>query len=160
MTTPTQAATTTQVVLAWLRQAAGYPNSATVVPELSEWVPDPGFFVRVAGVVGGSPGLDIPDRGPIVQLEAYAANLAAAGATSSSRKIPRGRAEQRMTDICNRTFEFSAGLALALPGGMKPVWIETIYPVSEVRELPDPAPNVARYSADIFVGWIERDPVG
>lgn len=158
--TATLPATTTQVLLAWLRQAAGYPNAATVVPELTGWVPNPGYFVRVAGVVGGSPGMYVPDRGPVVQVEVYAANAAAAGAASASRKIPRGRAEQRMIDICNQTFQFSAGLSLALPAGMKPVWIESIYPVSEVRELPDPAPAVARYSADIFVGWIEQDPVG
>jgi hypothetical protein len=158
--TSIEPATTTQVLQAWLRQHAGYPNTSTTVPELTDWVDSPGFWVRIAGVVGGGPGMYVPDRGPVVQVETYAANRAAAGATSASRKIPRGRAEQAMIDICNKTFEFAAGLDLTLPVLMKPVWIETIYPVSEVRELPDPAPDVARYSADIYVGWIERDPVG
>lgn len=158
MSAPTQAATTTQVLLAWLRQYAGYPNSATVVPELSTWAP--GYFVRVAGVVGGSPGLDIPDHGPVVQVEAIAARLAAAGATSASRKIPRGAAEVAMTDIVNKTYTSPPGLDLVLPSDMRPVWIESIYPVSDIRELPDPAADIARYSADIFVGWIERNPVG
>lgn len=156
----TNPATTTQVVLAWLRQYAGYPGSATVVPALVDWADDPGVFVRVAGVVGGSPGLYIPDRGPVVQIETYAAARAAAGSASASRKIPRGRAEEAMVDICNQTLTFVSGTNLALPGSMRPVWIETIYPVSDVRELPDSGPNMARYSADIFVGWIERDPVG
>jgi hypothetical protein len=137
--TSTEPATTTQVLQAWLRQHAGYPNTSTTVPELTDWVDNPGFWVRIAGVVGGGPGMYVPDRGPVVQVETYAANRAAAGATSASRKIPRGRAEQAMIDICNKTFEFSAGLDLTLPVLMKPVWIETIYPVSEVRELPDPA---------------------
>lgn len=157
---PLQPATTTQVLVAWLRQYAGYPGSATTVPKPDEWMDDPGYFVRVAGVVGGTPGLYVPDHGPVVQVEVIAAARAAAGAKSTSRKIPRGRAESAMTDICGKTYEFAAGLSLTLPSSMKPVWIESIYPVSEVRELPDPAPNVARYSADIYVGWIERDPVG
>lgn len=156
----TEAATTTQVVQAWLRQAAGFPNSSTVVPEPDSWMTDPGFWVRIAGVVGGGMGLYVPDNGPVVQIEVIAAARAATGAKSTSRKIPRGRAESKMQAICNKTFEFVAGLELMLPENMRPVWIETIYPVSAVRELPDPRPNFARYSADIYVGWIERNPVG
>lgn len=154
------AATTTQVLLAWLRQVAGYPDSATTVPEPDSWADSPGYFVRVAGVVGGSPGIYVPDHAPVVQLETIAVARAAAGATSASRKIPRGRAESAMTDICNQTYNFVAGTNLVLPGAMNPVWLESIYPVSEVRELPDPAAAVARYSADIYVSWIERAPVG
>lgn len=159
MTAPTQPATTTQVLVAWLKQWAGYPNSSVVVPEFSTWA-DTGFWVRVAGVVGGSPGLYVPDAGPVVQLEVIAANRAAAGAKTSSRKVPRGTAETRLRDIVAKTYTTPSGLDLTLPADMRPVWLETIYPVSEVREFPDPAPNVARYSADMFVGWIERDPVG
>lgn len=156
----TEAATTTQVIQAWLRQFAGYPNSSTVVPEPDDWMTTPGYWVRIAGVVGGGMGLYLPENGPVVQLEVVAAARAAAGAKSTSRKIPRGRAESAMQEICNRTYTTPAGLDLTLPENMRPVWIETIYPVSDVRELPDPSPNFARYSADIYVGWIERNPVG
>lgn len=156
----TEAPTTTQVVQAWLRQFAGFPNSSTTVPAPDSWMSSPGFWVRIAGVVGGGSGLDVPEQLPVVQIEVVAAARAAAGAKSTSRKIPRGRAESKMQEICNRTFSTPAGLDLTLPDYMRPVWLETIYPVSAVRELPDPSLNFARYSADIFVGWIERNPVG
>ncbi len=161
MTAPgTADPTTTQIMVAWLRQYAGYPASATTVPEPDSWMGSPGYFVCVAGVVGGSPGLDVPDHGPVVQVEVVAALRAAAGAKSTSRKIPRGIAESQMTQICRHTYASPPGLDLTLPNPMRPIWIETIYPVSEVRELPDPQANFARYSADIYVGWIERNPVG
>lgn len=158
MTTPL-APTTTHVLLAWLQQFAGFTASATTVPAPDEWMTTPGYFVRVAGVVGGNSGLYVPDNGPVVQVEVIAASRAATGAKSVSRKIPRGRAESAMQQICAQTYTTPAGLDLTLPG-MRPVWIETIYPVSAVRELPDPSANIARYSADIYVGWIERTPVG
>lgn len=160
MTTPTQAATTTQVIQAWLRQFAGCANSSTTVPEPDDWLTSPGFWVRIAGVVGGGAGMYLPENAPIVQVEVIAGARAAAGAKSTSRKIPRGRAESAMQEICNKTYTTPSGLDLALPAFMRPVWIESIYPVGDVRELPDPSPNFARYSADIFVGWIERNPVG
>lgn len=161
MTQPqTQAATTTQVVEAWLRQFAGFPNSSTTVPALTEWMPSPGFWVRIAGVVGGGAGMYVPENAPVVQVEVYAAAPAAAGAKSTSRKIPRGRAESKLHELVLKTYTTPAGLDLSLPAFMRPVWIESIYPVGDVRELPDPSPNFARYSADIYVGWIERNPVG
>lgn len=160
MTAPTEAPTTTHVLRAWLRQFAGYPNSATTVPAPDTWMTSPGYFVRIAGVVGGGAGLYVPEQLPVVQVEVIAATRAAAGAKSVSRKIPRGRAESAMQDICLKTYTTPAGLELVLPDEERPVWLETIYPVSAVRELPDPAANIARYSADIYVGWIERTPVG
>lgn len=159
MTTPTQAATTTQVIQAWLRQFAGFTNTSTVIPAPDEWMSSPGFWVRVAGTVGGNMGLYVPDNLPVVQVEVVAAGRAASGAKSTSRKIPRGLAESKMQEICNLTHTSPTGLDLTLASDMRPVWVETIYPVSDVRELPDPSPNFARYSADILVGWIERNPV-
>lgn len=159
MTAPTDAATTTQVIQAWLQQFAGFPNSSTVVPAPDTWMSDPGFWVLIAGVVGGGMGMYVPDNGPVVQLEVVTAARAAAGSAATSRKIPRGRAESKMQEICNRTHTSPAGLDLTLASSMRPVWIESIYPVGDVRELPDPSPNFARYSADIYVGWIERTPV-
>jgi hypothetical protein len=159
MTTPAQAPTTTQVIQAWLRHV-GFSNSSTVIPQPDSWMTTPGFWVRIAGVVGGSAGLDIPENGPVVQLETVAAARAAAGAKSTSRKLPRGLAESKMQAVCAATYASPAGLDLQLPADMRPVWLTSIYPVSAVRELPDPSPNFARYSADIYVGWIERNPVG
>jgi hypothetical protein len=155
----TESPTTTAVIEAWLKQFAGFANTSTVIPAPEDWMSSPGFWVRIAGTVGGNMGLYVPDNGPVVQIEVVAAAAAASGAKSTSRKIPRGRAESKMQQICAVTHTSPAGLSLTLKSDMRPVWLETIYPVSDVRELPDPSPNFARYSADIYVGWIERNPV-
>lgn len=153
------APTTTQVVLAWLQQYAGYARSAAQMPEPSSWLDD-GYFIVVGGVVGGTPGLYTPEHAPVVQLDIYAANRAKAGSDALSRKIPRGRAESIANQVCMRTFTTPPGLELTLRANYRPAWLTTIYPVSEVRELPTAEENFARYSADILVGWIEKTPVG
>jgi hypothetical protein len=153
------APTTTQVVLAWLRQYVGYSRCAAQLPQLSSWL-DSGDFVVLAGVVGGSPGLYVPEQGPVVQLDFYAANRAKAGSVALSRKPPRGRAESLANEVIGQTYASPVGFQLTLPANYRPVWLTTIYPVSEVRELPTADENLARYSVDIFVGWIERTPVG
>lgn len=156
----TESPTTTAVIEAWLKQFARFANTSTTIPAPDDWMTAPGFWVRIAGVVGGGMGMYVPDNGPVVQLECVAAARAAAGAKSTSHKIPRGRAESKMQQICALTHATPSGLDLTLKSDMRPVWLESIYPVSTVRELPDPSPNFARYSADIYVGWIERNPIG
>lgn len=154
-----EAPTTTQVIEAWVKQFAGKPRCATQLPALDSWIAD-GYFVLIAGVVGGSPGLYVAERAPIVQLDFYAANRAKAGSAALSRKPPRGRAESLGNEIVSQTYATPEGFALTLGAGYRPVYLMSIYPVSEVRELPTADQNLARYSADINVGWIERNPVG
>jgi hypothetical protein len=155
----TDAPTTTQVIQAWVKQFAGYSRCATQLPRLTDWL-SAGDFIVMAGVVGGSPGLYIPENGPVVQLDVYAANRAKAGSDALSRKPPRNRAESLANQLCAQTYASPAGLALTLPANYRPVYLTTIYPVSEVRELPTADENLARYSVDILVGWIEKSPVG
>jgi hypothetical protein len=153
------APTTTQVIQAWVKQYVGFSGCAAQLPEPSSWLAV-GAFIVVAGLVGGTPGLYVPDNAPIVQLDFYAATRAKAGSDALSRKPPRGAAESLGNQVCMRTYSTPQGLDLSLPANYRPIWLTSIYPVSEVRELPTAAENLARYSADIYVGWIERNPVG
>jgi hypothetical protein len=146
----------TQVAVAWLRQVLGLPAAATL-PAVDGWF-DTGF-VTVPATVGGNPNWYITERQPIMQIDAWAANRAAAGAKSVSRLPPLSRANQLADAVVYGTYTHEAGVLLTLPDGFKDVWLETVFPVSEIRRIPEQSSGYAHFSVDIAMMWIERDPV-
>jgi hypothetical protein len=146
----------TQVAVAWLRQVLGVPAAATL-PAVEGWF-DTGF-VTVPALAGGNPNWYVPERKPIMQIDTWAANRAASGAKSVGRKIPLSKANQLADAIVLATYQHQAGTVITLPDGFKDVWIMEVYPVSEVRRIPEPASSYAHFSVDIAMMWIERDPV-
>lgn len=146
----------TQVAVAWLRQVLGLPAAATL-PAVEGWF-DTGF-VTVPAIAGGNPNPYVPERKPIMQIDTWAANRATSTAGSVSRKIPLSKANQLADRILLATYEHQAGTLITLPPGFKDVWIMEVYPVSEVRRIPEPKSSYAHFSVDIALMWIERDPV-
>lgn len=152
----TEPASTFQVVKAWLQQVVGLSTVSATLPEVATWFGT--GWVTLPGVVGGGPNVYIPERQPVVQVDCYAANRAAAGSSAVSRKVPHGQAEALANRIVNATYPTPVP-AVTLPAGFTPVWIEFVNPVSEVRELPVVDANYARFSVDLQINWIERTPV-
>lgn len=138
------------VMVAWLQQYADLAQSATTLPAPKTWL-DTGFVTVTA--VGGNPNPYIPERAPVFQVDCWAANAAAAGAKSVSRKIPRGKANELADLVVYATYGWEPR-EVELPLQYLPVWIESVTPVSEVREIPDPV--YARWSVDVQIKWIEQ----
>jgi hypothetical protein len=141
-------ANSTMVAKAW---AASIPELdgivGTSLPDISKWASS--GFVTVGPVFPGTPGRYLPERGPVITFDAWAAN-------ARSKKVPWGRANNLAEILVNATYRDVP--AVTMPAGFKPVFLEMVYPVSEVREVPEPQSNYAHYSVDIFVGWIEQNP--
>lgn len=141
--------------MAWLKQILGLPAAATL-PDVSEWFST--GFVTVPALAGGNPNWYIPERQPIMQIDSWAANRAASGSSAASRKTPLSRANQLADAVVLATYRHVPGTLLTMPTGFKDVWLSTVYPVSEVRRVPEPDLNFAHFSVDIAMVWIEREP--
>lgn len=146
----------TQVAVAWLRQIVNLPAAATL-PGVEGWFET--GFVTVPATAGGNPNWYVPERQPVMQIDTWGANRAAAGAKSVSRLPPLSRANQLADAVVLATYQHVPGTLLTLPNGFKDVWLETVYPVSEIRRIPEPDTSFAHFSVDIAMVWIERDPV-
>lgn len=147
----------TVVMLAWLRQVAGLApaGAAASLPDVSAWF-DTGF-VTVPALAGGAPNAYLPERQPVMQVDTWGANRASAAATSVSRKLPLGLANELADKIVLATY--LPVPELVLPVQFKPVWLESVYPVSEIRKMPEPDTSYAHFSVDIAMNWIEQTPV-
>lgn len=157
-------ANNTVVMLAWLATLPLPANSVgTSLPEVEKWY-DTGFVV-VGPAVGsgafgigansGSANIYIPERKPVITIDCYAARR-------NSEKPDLGRANNLAEIILNGAY-YPPGTAmpeLVLKPGVKPVWLESVFPLSEPRPIPEPATNFARFSLDMAIHWIERLPVG
>lgn len=150
----------TQVMVAWLRAIEALPAGvATTLPAVAEWFED--GFVTVPATPGGSPNIYIPERRPVMQVDCWAANRAAAGADSVSRKVPLGKANELADIIVNATYTEPGELPtqVLMPAGYKQVRIESVFPVSEPRRVPAPETSYAHFSVDIALHYIEQTPV-
>lgn len=152
---PRDPPSSTIVLIAWLTQYLGLPAAHTL-PDVSGWF-DTGF-VTVPALAGGNPNWYIPERQPVMQVDTWAANRASAGSASVSRKVPFAKANALADRIILGTYP-TPPPQLTLPANFRPVWLESIYPVSEIREVPDPVDGYAHYSLDLQIIWIEQTPV-
>lgn len=156
MITPPFHATSISVMIAWIRQVAGLSFTAATLPNPKEWF-DTGF-VTVPAVVGGNPSIDIPERKPVLQVDCWAANRAAAGSSNASRKIALQKAAELAEIIVLATYPTPVP-PITLDAQYLPVWVGSVYPVSEVRRIPEPSSGLAHFSVDIALEWIEKSPV-
>lgn len=157
MTAPVKHPSSTQVMTAWLKQVLNLPVAPASLPDVSGWF-DTGM-ITIPALAGGNPNWYVPERQPIMQIDCWAANRAAAGSDAVGRKAPYSVANQLADAVVLGCYGSQAGVELTMPSGFKPVWLSTVYPVSEVRKVPEPALGFAHFSVDIAMVWIERDPV-
>jgi hypothetical protein len=144
------------IMVAWIQQVAGIPHAAATLPSPEGWF-DTGF-VTVPAVVGGNPDIYVPERRPVLQVDCWAATRAATGAKSASRKPPLLMANALAETIVLATYPTPVP-TITLPAQYLPVWVGAVYPVSEVRRIPEPTSGLAHFSVDIALEWIERNPV-
>jgi len=139
------------VAVAWVRGVPGIPAGAvgTTLPGDSNAWPD--GFVQI-GVVGGSPGRDVPERRPVLQLDFWAAG---------GSRPAWGRANQLAERIVEHCYSSTVSAAtpvqrfVALPAGYLGARVQTAEVLREPRRLPADEARYARYSLDLLLTWVE-----
>lgn len=141
-------ANTALVAQAWLTTLFPAAMVGSTLPEPAKWAAT--GFVKVGPVVGGSVNIYVPERHPVVQVDCYAT-------WPNSEKVNRAQANDLAETI--RAACYLPVPAVTLRNTVKPVHLSSVYPITEPRELAEPATNFGRYTLDIHIGWIEQDTV-
>lgn len=136
------------VAMAWLRTIPALAGIvAAELPKSGDWSGT--GFVTVPGIVGGTPGIYLPERNPVVSVHAWATR------SPTSKRLPRGMAATLLEEAVAACYQPVP--VLELPAQYKPVWIEYVKVILEPGPAPEPDTNFAHYVMDLQIGWIERD---
>lgn len=137
--------TTELVAAAWLRtHTVGIPW-ATTLPEREKWEGD---VFGVVSVVGGSPAPEYALRQPVVQIDVWAAQR------NSGRPL-RALANQYAELACRAMYGLGSFMEnVVLPANYAPARIQSIWPISEPREIPSDPGSYGRYQFDAQCNWI------
>jgi hypothetical protein len=150
------------VAIAWLLGVPGLTADAdhigVTVPQrdpatsLYPWA-DTGF-VQMVGVIGGTPGMYVPSRQPVVSLNLWAVN-------PDSGLPPWGRARELgeliVADTYRTTGREGGGrdVSALMPAGYAGAYVQAAWVVSEPRRVPGDAGAYARLSMDMAFAWVE-----
>ncbi|AMW13315.1 hypothetical protein A4E84_29765 [Streptomyces qaidamensis] len=131
------------VATAWLQQVPDMQaDVGTELPKDPTTWPD--GFVQVM-TVGGTPGIHLPMRRPVVQVDCWAA-------TPGSPEPPWGLASHLGALILAATY--TAGQRLTeLPDLFGTVRVQSAYAVSEPRRIPSDEARFARVQFDLQLHW-------
>jgi hypothetical protein len=142
-------ADTSLVTKAWLAtiSALAGVQIASTLPAVEKWVAK--GAITVGPTFPGIPELYAPLRHPIVQIDCWAVF------TPNSKKLNHGLANHLAEVVLNASYEWDVP-AITMPPGIRPVHLGQVYPVSEIRWVPDPDTNFAHYAVDLHVGWVEQ----
>jgi hypothetical protein len=154
VTAPLKHASTFLVAQAWLRQCVEGLSGivASSLPKADTWALT--GFVTCGPQFGGVPEMYVPLRRPVIQVDCWAIF------PNQTKKRNDGLANDLAERVVNASYEWTGDpVDVTLPPGVKPVHLSMIYPVSEVRWVPDPDPGMAHYAVDMHVGWIEQGAI-
>jgi hypothetical protein len=136
---------------AWLRLVTNLPASC-VGPTLpaARTAPAPDWvtagFVQHA-VVGGAPGIDVPTRRTVVQVDTWAVRL-------DSRGVPWGVASGLAEMVWLGTHTASnQECPLPVPQGYVVPLLRTVNPIGEPVKVPDDAAGFAHFRFDLEFNW-------
>jgi hypothetical protein len=156
-------ATSEVVAIAWLLGVSGITADADHVgvtlpgrDDVTGRLPweDTGF-VQFVAVVGGTPGMYVPERTPVIQLDFWAANL-------DSGFPPWGKARELAELILADTYDTSGSpgfgnrdVSTLMPDGYNGAYVQSVWPMSEPRRVPNDAGSYARLTMDVSLAWVE-----
>lgn len=135
------------VAITWLR-TLGLPCDGIgdeLPAEPAGWA-DLGFL-HVPTVVGGSPGIHVPMRAPLVQVDAYANR-------PNSLRAPWNKAEDLAGALLAAVGDQRTPVDLTMPTGFWPVRLHSVWAQSEPRRIPSDPADYARVSADYEMRWV------
>lgn len=143
------AATSTLVALAWL-QALGLPDVGTSLPSPDKW--ETSGFVVVGATLADAPNIYYMDRRPVVEISCYAKF------PGQSEKVNYALANDLAEQVLRGTYT-TPPPAITLRAGYEPVHLSSVYAVSDIRWVPEPDNNFARYALDVHIGWMPQGAV-
>lgn len=137
------------VAEAWLKGCPGIPPTMVGLDlphDNTTWAPS--GFVHVVTVVGGAPGLHLPTREPVVQVDCVAV-------TPASGRPPWGKAEQLAEAIVNGGYP-SGGRFVGehLPAGYRDARVDVAWTPGEPRRVPGDQGAYARLTVDLALHWV------
>jgi len=151
------------VAVAWLLGVPGITADANHVgvtlpgrdPATGTWPWADTGFVQLVTAVGGTPGMYVPERNPVVQLDFWAVNL-------DSGLPPWGKARQLaelvVADTYNTAGNPTAGardVSALMPDGYAGAYVQSVYPQTEPRRVPNDSGSFARLTMDLELAWVE-----
>lgn len=142
-------ATSELVTVAWVKSIAGIaPNgmvSTTLPADNTSWAAS--GFVKVGPAVGGSPGMYVPLRQPVVQIDTYAVNL-------NSENPPWDKASNLAELVFNATYDMTLLHGLDTRTGYEQARVVSVTALTEPRRLYDDVAARAHYQLDIDIKWV------
>lgn len=137
--------TTELVVAAWLRAHVVGPPWATTLPEIEKWEAD---WFGIVSVVGGAPNPHFNQKQPVVQIDVFAAQK-----RSSGRPL-WGKANQGAELARAAMYGYASSMTnVVLPANYSPARVQSLWPLSEPRRIPDPG-GFGRYQFDAQCNWV------
>lgn len=128
------------VTVAWLRNVLDSADVGTIVPDTTKWTGD--TYAAVASI-GGLVDRAVPIRSATLQVDCYARRPA------TSVNLAWNKAyllAEKIRLACYRV----SGVDIT-PAGYEPVWLSTVYMLTEPRRLVDDPGGLARYTFDVQV---------
>jgi len=141
-------ANTELVAIAWLGGVTGLTSAmvaATLPADNTTWAASGFVTVRT---VGGSPGLYVPMREPVVTLDFWAVK-------PGSSKPPWYQANALAELVDAGTRASNAGRPVTLPSGYNAARVFSAYFVNEPRRAYGDAGDYAHYTGDLALHWID-----
>lgn len=139
-------ATTELVAQAWLRGVVGDIVATTLPRDNTTWAAS--GFVTVA-TVGGSSGMYVPLRSPVVSVDCWAVSL-------NSNRPPWNRAASLAERIQAATYDHDGTpRLLTLPANYPQARVLSAYTAYEARRVPDDEASYARFNFGLSLNWIE-----
>ncbi|OKI16627.1 hypothetical protein [Streptomyces sp. CB03911] len=139
-------ASTELVATAWLRGIVGDIVSTTLPRDNSSWAAS-GFVV--VATVGGTAGLYVPLRSPVVSVDCWAV-------ASSSNRPPWNKAAFLAERIQAACYDIDATpRLLTLPANYPQARVLTAYTTYEPRRVPDDEASYARLNFGLTLNWVE-----
>lgn len=141
------------VAVTYIRSLSIGPSASsgvgTTLPEAtSSWTDG---FAQIQ-VVGGSSGVDVPSKHPIVQVDVYVPSV-------NSSKPQWGKAATIAADIVEKLYALdNEGKELVLGTTFKNARVQTAYAVSEPRRISNDPAGHARYTVDVALHWVTVEP--
>lgn len=138
---------------AWLKGIDGVPPNGvgTTLPgDNTTWAAS--GFVQYS-VVGGSPGVYVPEREPVFTVDCWAVRL-------NSAKPPWGMANNLAETIVEACYQGvdetipTARVVTISRSGYEQARVQSAYPLTEPRRMPGDEARFARYQFDLALFWV------
>lgn len=151
----TNRATSEIVAVAWLLGVTGLTADAdhvgTMLPARDPvlgWKWADSGFVQMVAVTGGTPGLHVQQREPVIQIDFWAVN-------ADSGRPPWGKARELAELVIADTYPAgNRNVSALMPDDYQGAYVQSAYPVTEPRRVPGDGGSFARLTMDLTLVWV------